>query len=583
MTPERGSALYRRLLSYVLPHGAIFGLALIGLAVVAATEMGFAAWLRPMIDALFVEPDRERARLIPLLLIALFLVRGIASFTANYGMTLVGRRVVLALRAALFEQLLRLPAAFYDRNASGPLVSRITYDVEQVAQASTNAVTILVRDTLTVVFLLGYMFWLSPPLAALFLVVGPVVGLLVRLISDRFRAVSRRIQDNMGELTQLTRETVDGQRMVKAFGGQAQEAQRFGKANRKNFQLQMKRAATSAASVPVVQLVAATSLAGVILLASQESVLVRVRVSDFMSFIAAMLLLMPPLKRLTRVTNSIQTGIAAAESLFGLLDRPRERDSGNQRIGRARGQLAYHQVSFRYPRDSEPVLEDISFSVEPGETVALVGRSGTGKTTLVHLLTRFYDPDRGQVCLDGRDVRDYRLEDLRRQIALVGQDALLFHDSIRANIAYGDQAGASDAAIREAARAAHALTFIEELPQGFDTSVGEGGGLLSGGQRQRIAIARALLKDAPVLVLDEATSSLDAESERAIQAALETLMQGRTTLVIAHRLSTVERADRILVLDRGRIAETGTHRELLSRDGEYAGLYRLQFGDPAVA
>lgn len=577
---RQGAELYRRLIRYAAPHWPLFALATIGMVVVAASEAGFAALLKPMMDSNFVDRDPDVIRMIPFLMIGLFVVRGLASFVAEYGMTWVGRQVIQKLRREIFARLLYLPTDFFDRNAAGQLVSKLTFDVEQVAQATTNAITILIRDTLTVIFLLAYMFWISGWLSLLFIVVGPVIAVLVRFISGRFRRIGTRIQGSMGDVTQITEEIIDGQRIVKAFGGQEYEAGQFETINRNNFRLQMKRTVTSAASVPVVQLVAASALAVVIYLATRESMLETVSVGDFVSFIAAMLLLLPPLKRLTKVTQSVQTGIAAADSIFTLLDTDIETDRGRLSIEHARGEIEYRKLGFAYSADKGAVLSDIDLRVEPGQTIAFVGRSGSGKSTLVNLLARFYEPGQGAIFLDGHDVRDYRLKDLRAQIAMVGQEVILFNDTVARNIAYGFRDDASREDVRAAARAAHALDFIEQLPHGFDTLVGERGLLLSGGQRQRIAIARALLKDAPILILDEATSALDTESERAIQAALDTLMRDRTTLVIAHRLSTVEKADRILVLDQGRVVESGSHGELLARDGHYAALYRMQFHEP---
>ncbi len=574
-----GAILYRRLLRYAFPYWKYFLFSILAMGVVAATEAGFAAWLKPMIDSIFVDRQPETTKWIALGLVGIFIIRGTASFIAEYGMSWVGREVIQKLRMEMFTHLLQLPARYFDHSTTGKLVSKVTYDVEQVSRASTNAITILVRDSLTVLFLLGYMFWISGWLAMLFLGVGPVIGLLVRYISTRFRRISRNIQDSMGEVTQTAEEVIEGQRIVKSFGGQAYEAERFARINRRNFQQQMKQTITSALSVPVVQLVAACMLALVIYLAAMDTVVNTITEGAFVSFIAALLLLLPPLKRLTNVTQSIQAGVAAADSIFTLLDTATERDDGSLHIARAIGDIEYRNVSFRYGDDKAPVLQDISFTVASGETVALVGRSGSGKSTLVNLLARFYDPTSGSILLDGRDLHEYHLKDLRAQTAVVGQEVMLFNDTLERNIAYGFSAGADHEAIIEAARAAHALEFIEAMPEGLNTQVGERGVLLSGGQRQRIAIARALLKDAPVLILDEATSALDTESERAIQDALEVLMRNRTTLVIAHRLSTVEKADRILVLDGGRIVESGSHRELLAHEGHYAALHRMQFRD----
>jgi subfamily B ATP-binding cassette protein MsbA len=413
----------------------------------------------------------------------------------------------------------------------------------------------------------------------LFLVVGPVLIGLIRYISRRFRRISRNIQDSMGELTQFSEEVIHGQRLVKSFNGEAWQEELFEQVNERNRRLHMKMAAAIGASTPIIQLISACILALLVYLATLESLKSQISVGSFMSFIAAMLLLMQPMKRLTNINASIQRGLAAARSLFEVLDQPAEADRGTVPIQQARGAIEFCDVGFCYDPAKGDVLHDISFSIDPGQSVALVGRSGSGKSTLAHLLMRFYDPQHGAIYLDGEDIRNYRLADLRRQIAIVGQDVTLFNDSIRHNIAYGSGGEASLEAVVASAEAAHAMPFIRELPQGLETRIGDRGVMLSGGQRQRLAIARAMLKNAPILILDEATSALDSESERAIQGALEQLMRGRTSLVIAHRLSTVQRVDRILVVEEGRIVESGTHGELLERQGLYADLYRMQFRD----
>ncbi|RRQ20610.1 lipid A export permease/ATP-binding protein MsbA [Thiohalobacter thiocyanaticus] len=570
---------YRRLLAYVRPYWKPFLLASLVMAVYGSTDAMFAALMKPMLDEGFVARDPDMIRLVPLLLILLFVFRGLTGFASNYGMNWVGRRVIETLRGELFRKLVRLPVAFYDRSTTGDLVARLIYHVEQVAQASTNAVTILIRDSFTVLFLLAWMFLINGWLAGLFVIIGPVMAVLIRSVSRRLREVNRRIQDSMGDVTHLAEEAVTGQRVIKAFGGEAVEVAAFDAVNKKNRSLQMKMIATSTLSVQLVQLLGAITFALVIWLATRHPAADAISAGDFVSFITAMMLLMPPLKRLTSVNASLQRGIAAASSLFGLLDTAPEADTGTHECRRAQGRLAFEDVRFRYDTGQPPVLDGVSFTIEPGQTVAVVGRSGSGKSTLANLIPRFYEPESGRIRLDGVGLHDYRLADLRRQIALVGQEVVLFNDTVARNIAYGQSEGAPREAIERAAELASAMDFIRELPQGLDTPVGEHGAMLSGGQRQRIAIARALLKDAPLLILDEATSALDTESERAIQAALERLMQGRTTLVIAHRLSTVERADCILVLDQGRVVEAGRHEELLAREGHYAGLYRLQFSD----
>lgn len=578
-SPLSGWTLYRRLLRYALPHWKIFGIAIVAMAAFAMTDTGFAALMQPMLDESFVARDPQLVRLIPILLIGLFVVRGATGFVCDYGMMWVGRRIVQQLREEMFRHLLRLPVAYYDAASTGKLTARLIYHVEQVAQASTSSLTILIRDTLTIIFLVAWMFYVSGWLAALFLVTAPAMAALVRHISGRFRQINRRLQNSMADVTQVAEEVIEGHRIVKTFAGETAETRKFDAINNKNRTLQMKLTATSAASTPIVQLIAASTLAIVIYLATREDIAETISPGEFVSFLAAMLLLLPPLKRLTTVNAALQKGIAAAESIFELLDSETERDRGTRALQRSRGEVEYRAVGFRYAGGRTPVFCQLSFRINPGETVALVGRSGCGKTTIAHLLARFYDPQEGCILLDGRDIRDYRLTDLRNQIGLVGQDVCLFNDSIAHNIAYGQLENACREDIIRAAEAAHAMDFIRELPQGLDTVVGQRGIRLSGGQRQRIAIARALLKNAPILILDEATAALDSESERGVQAGLARLMHQRTTLVIAHRLSTVEHADCILVLDRGTIIESGRHAELLAQNGQYAALYRLQFRD----
>ena len=575
-------ATYRRLLGYAMPHWKLFLLSSLTMAVYAATDTGFAALLKPMLDESFIARDPDAMRNIPLLLMGLFLLRGITGFISSYGMNWVGRQVIQTLRGEMFAKLLRLPNQYYDMHPTGQLVAKLIYNVEQVAQASTNAVTIILRDSLTVVFLLAWMFYLSGWLSMLFLVVGPVLAVLTRYVTRRYRKISKRIQDSMADVTEIASEAIEGHKVVKAFGAQAFEQRHFDQTNRKNAALQMKHIATNAAAVPTTQFLAASVLAGVIYLATLDPMMDKISAGDFVSFIGAMMLLMPCLKRLSTVNASLQRGIAAAEGIFALLDEQPEPDTGVRALPRAGGAVEFRNVVFRYRPEQPPVLQDLSFTMRPGQMIALVGRSGSGKSTLAGLLPRFYDVQQGSVLLDGVDLRDYRLADLREQIALVSQDVVLFNDTVADNIAYG-RPGTGRADIERAAAAAHALDFIRQLPEGFDTVVGEKGVLLSGGQRQRVAIARALLKDAPILILDEATSALDTESERAIQAALETLMQGRTTLVIAHRLSTVEKADQILVMEEGRIVEAGRHAELLAKEGRYAALYRMQFRDTGAS
>ena len=575
--------VYRRLLRYSLAHWPMFLGAVAGMVLFALSETAFAWLMKPLLDGSFVERDPGIIRWMPPLVLGLFLLRGAAAFLSDYYMADVGQRVIKTIRTELFDHFLRLPTAFYDRNASGQLLSSLTFNVDQVANAATQAVTVMIRDSLKVVGFMALMFYLNARLAIFALLITPVIALLIRWIRKRFRRISTRIQHSMGELTTASEEMIKGQRLAKVFGAQDYEARRFEQVNERNRQLLMKRALTQAASNPVVQLVAAVPMAGIVYVATNASISGAMTPGAFAAFLGGMVGLLNPLKQLTTVNATLQRGIAAAGSIFALLEVAGEADTGRHAAGRVRGEIAFEGVRLSYDPAKGEVLKGIDLAVAPGQTVALVGRSGSGKTSLVNLLPRFYEAQAGRILIDGVDLRDYRLRDLRRQIAVVGQEVILFNDSVAANIAYGEDPRVVMPRIEAAARAAHAWEFIEKLPQGLWTPVGQHGVLLSGGQRQRLAIARALFKDAPILILDEATSALDTESERHIQAAFEVLMRGRTTLVIAHRLSTITRADCIVVMQDGRIVEQGTHVRLLAENGPYAELYRLQFNDMEAA
>ena len=572
-----GTGVYTRLLRYSMDYWRMFLLAVVGMSVYAVTETGFAAMIKPLLDESFVERDPDYIRMMPLAILGIFIVRGLASFTSDYCMASVSRRVIKTLRTQVFRRFLTLPTRYYDRNSSGVLLSKLTYDIEQVANSTSQVLTVLVRDGLTILGLMAYMFWVNFRLSIFILVVGPLIATMIRLVSRHFRRYSARIQRSMGDVTRVAEQVLEGHKVVKVFMGERREAQGFEAVNERNRRLHMKLVATKGGSAPIIQLIAASGLAGVIYVATMETSAQTVTVGDFGSFLSAMLLLMTPLKRLTNINAPIQQGIAAGQSIFSLLDQPAEDEGGDIAIDRARGDVCYRRVGFVYSQDKGAVLQDIDLEIPAGQRLAIVGRSGSGKTTLVNLLPRFYDPTSGRILLDGNDLRDYRLTDLRRQISLVSQEVKLFNDSIRNNIAYGAMSEAPEELVEEAAEGAHVMEFTRALPEGLDTRVGDRGVLLSGGQRQRIAIARAILKDAPILILDEATSALDTEAERHIQAAMETLMKNRTTLVIAHRLSTIENADRIVVMEKGRIVESGTHGELLSRGGHYSALHRMQF------
>jgi len=569
--------IYQRLLSYVKPYWMAFGAAILSMAVFAGTEVGLAALMKPLMDGSFVNRDAETIKLIPLLLIGLFIIRGVANFITSYGLGWVARNVIKKLRSEMFERLITLPASFYDQSTSGQLMSKLLYDVEQVANATTDAVLTLIRDSLTVVGLLAWMVYLNGMLSLIILLTVPLIALLVYKISSRFRTISKTIQNSMGDVGHISNEIIEGQREVKTFGSQQYEMQRFDKVNQQNRRQRMKMITTDAISQPLIQLISVLGLSGVIYLATLPEMLEKISVGSFISFITAMFMILTPLKRLTKINSKLQTGIAAAQSIFSLLDQQPESDSGTKSIARSQGDIQYKNIAFSYKEDNGNVLNDISFHAKPGQTIAFVGHSGSGKTTLVSLLARFYPLSKGQILIDGIDINELKLSALREQLSLVNQQVILFNDTIANNITYGQKEHINNERIIEAAKAAHAWEFIEQLPDGLATQVGQNGVLLSGGQRQRLAIARALLRNAPILILDEATASLDSEAERHIQSALETLMTQRTTLVIAHRLSTIEKADQIIVMHAGQIIETGTHAELIAKGKHYAELHRLQF------
>lgn len=569
--------LYKRLLRYVKPYWPAFTAVVLTMVVYAATETGVAALMKPLMDGSFVERDPQTIKLIPFVIIGLFIIRGLADFFTTYGLGWISRNVIKTLREEMFNKLLVLPASFYDHSTSGQLMSKLLYDVEQVASAATDAVLTIIRDSLTIIGLLAWMFYLNGFLSLFILVTVPFIALLVYFVSIRFRRISKNIQNSMGNVSHVSGEIIEGHREIKTFGGQDYESKRFDKVNQGNRRQQMKKIATDAISQPLTALIAAVGLSLVIYIATLPEMLEEITVGGFISFITAMMMLLTPLKRLTKVNAKLQAGVAAAESIFNLLDEHPEVDDGKLSLDRAKGHIKYHDVSFSYSENKGKVLNHVSFEAKPGQTVAFVGHSGSGKTTLVSLLARFYNINNGQISVDGQDIQQLKLTDLRRQMSLVNQQVVLFNDTIANNISYGQPGKVSDETIIEAAKSAHAWDFIQRLPEGLQTQVGENGVLLSGGQRQRLAIARALLRDAPILILDEATSALDSEAERHIQAALETLMQQRTTLVIAHRLSTIEKADLIVVMHNGEILETGTHAELLAKGKYYAELHRLQF------
>ena len=575
--PEGAVQTYKRLLTYLRPHKAMFAVGVLGMTIFAATDAAWAAFVKFFLDGTFVQKDPRMVSIVPFALIGLFLMRGVGDFLQTYCPGFVGRKIVKTLRAEIFDCYVNLPIAYFDQNASGVLLSKLTYNTEQVATATTDSVTVFIRDTLTIIGLISYLLYMNWKLTLFSLIVGPLVGVLIRRINLLFRRYSKRIQNSMGDVTRVAKEAIEAPRVIRVFNAQEYEAGLFDKVIEHNRRSHMRLMMTKGMSNPIVQTIAAVGLAGVLYLATLDAIHGKMTVGEFTSFIAALMLITAPLRRLVNVAGPLQQGIAAAQSIFEVLDSPREPAGGDRPIERATGEVEYRDARFRYPSGAEDVLHGVSFTIRAGQTVAIVGRSGSGKSTIVGLLPRFYDVTGGAVMLDGHDIREYSLKSLRAQMSLVSQDVVLFNDTIRSNIAFGYPA--SNEQIEAAARAARVNEFADQMPNGLDTEVGDRGTLLSGGQRQRIAIARALLRNTPILILDEATSALDTETERQIQEQLEGLMKDRTTLVIAHRLSTVEKADRILVMEGGRLIETGTHEELLVRNGQYAVLYRMQFNE----
>ena len=570
--------VYKRLLRYAKPYIAVYLIGVLGMILFAATDASLGLFVRYVFKESFILSNPDSVWLIPAGVVGLFALRGIGDYVGNYFPSYVGRQVIKGLRRDVFAHYLRLPTAFLDREKSGNLLSKLTFNVELVAAAATSASIALIREPLTIAFLIATLFYLNWRLALFCIAAGPLIGWLMQTINRSFRRYSGRIQNSMGDITRVAKEAIDAHRLIKIFNAEEHQTLRFEQANEQNRASNMKLARAQSISNPVIQFIASLALAGVLYVALGQILARHMVFSDLMGFLTAALMVPAPLRRLVNVTGPLQQGIAAGESVFGLLDQPTEGAGGPRTIERARGEIEFRNVSFEYADEKGGVLHDVSFHVSPGETVAIVGRSGSGKTTLVSLVPRFYDVQQGAVLLDGVDVREYRLTDLRSQVSLVSQEVVLFNDTIRNNIAF-NATTKTDAEVEEAARAANVLEFVAQQPLGFETPLADRGQNLSGGQRQRISIARALLKNSPVLVLDEATAALDNESERRVQQELALLMRGRTTLVIAHRLSTVENADRIIVLDRGRIVETGTHQQLLALGGLYASLHGTQFNE----
>ncbi|MAP11267.1 MAG: lipid A export permease/ATP-binding protein MsbA [Gammaproteobacteria bacterium] len=569
--------LYRRLLSYVVPYWRTFALALLAMVVLALTEPAIPALLKPLLDGSFVERDLDAVYQIAGLLVVVFIIRGASSYLSALALAWVSGRLVMDLRTRMVDKLLTVPTRYGEAHPSGVLISRITFDANQVMEAGTYVLTVLVKDSLAIIGLLAWMAWIDWQLTLVALFAAPFVAMVVMHFSKRLRSTSTGLQTSMGEVTQVVEEVLGGQKVIRVFGGQDYERRRFRRVANAARLFHLKYISAGSATAPIAQLLASLALAAVIVMAAQHAAEGTLTVGGFVSFFTAMAAIFSPLKRLTNVNSRLQKGLAAAKSVFAMIDEISEADNGTRTLDKPRGHVELKDVSFVYPDSDEVVLNNVNLTVTPGETVALVGPSGGGKTTLTHLIPRFHEASEGRVLLDGVDVRELTLQSLREQIALVSQEIVLFDDTVAANIAYGRRETTPQAEIIAAAESAHAMDFIRSLPQGLETRIGENGVRLSGGQRQRIAVARAFLKRAPVLIMDEATSALDNVSERHVQEALDALRNGRTTLIVAHRLSTVERADRILVMAEGQIVEQGTHVELLERSSLYAGLYHFQF------
>ena len=578
-TSFRSTDIYARLLGHVRPYWRVFALAIGGMLALAATAWMLPALLKHLIDEEFKQSAADGSLTIPLFLIGLFFLRGVLSYVSTVSLAWISHRTVMDLRDSMFRNLIDLPSLFFDHRPPGELISKFTFDVTQVSHATTRVLTVLVKDSAVIIALLVYLFYLNWRLAALLLVLAPPVAFVVYRVSQRMREKSRQLQGSIGHLNQIAEEGIRGQREIKIYAGHELETGRFWRAINSTRQLQMKVIGISAATVPIIQLLVAFGIAAMIVLALRESASGLMTRGDFVAFVTATALLLPPTKRLTGVNEFLQRGLAAAESVFALMDEPQESTAGDLQLDPVDGAIEFRDVSVRYA--DRLVLQDINLKIRAGESVALVGPSGGGKTTLLDLVARFYQAERGEVLIDGHPIGDIELNCLRQAIAYVGEDVILFDDTIANNIAYGTLRDAPAAKVRAAADAAFVTPFANELSDGLDSTIGANGARLSGGQRQRIAIARALLKDAPILILDEATSALDTVSERQIQTALGSIRAGRTSLIIAHRLSTVEAVDRIVVIEDGRIVETGTHSELLKRNGAYARLAELQ--DAGVA
>ncbi len=577
---QSATQIYKRLLTYVGDFKWVAVLSVFGMLGYSAMDALFVDLMKPFIDEGLTRRNADVLGMAPYIVMALVLARGVFNFVSTYSLSYVGSQVVRSLRQQLFEHMLHLPVSFHDQHSSGELISKITFDTEQVQQAITKALMVLVREGAYVAFLLVVMFRASWKLSLIFLLITPLVAVIVGVVSKRFRKISRNIQTAMGDVTRCSEQMLSGHKVIHGFGGQSQEVGRFGEVNNRNRQQRIKMDATKALSVSVIQILAASAMAVILMVISMPSMINTITSGTFVALISSMMLMLRPLKQLANVNSELQRGISAAQSIFAILDTEREKDTGTLALDHAKGEIAVSHLSFAYPGKEEPVLKDLSLNIAAGQTIALVGRSGSGKSTLSNLLPRYYETAQsGAITLDGLPIEAYRLTDLRRQFAIVSQQVVLFNDTIANNICYGLEQPLDEAALIEVAKKAHVWEFVKDLPEGLNTQVGENGVMLSGGQRQRIAIARAIVKDAPVLILDEATSALDTESERLIQLALDELMQDKTCIIIAHRLSTIENVDCIYVIDQGKVVECGDHATLLAKDGSYAMLRKMQAGE----
>lgn len=572
---------FKRLWPMISPFKLGIIVAMVAMILNAAADAYLITMLKPLIDEGFgSNADRNFLKIMAFIVVGLIFARGMTSFVSSYCLAWVSGKVVMTMRQKVFKHLMFMPVTFFDQNSSGKLLSRITYDSEQIAGSSASALQSVVREGVYIIFLVATMFYYSWRLSLVLFLIGPLIAILIRVVSKRFRKLSRSMQESMGSMTESAEQMLRGHKVVLSFGGQQVEEERFNHTSNDMRRKGMKMMAATAISDPIIQVIASLALAVVLFVSGSPEIMGEtLTAGEFAAVIGALMGILRPLKTLTNVNAQFQRGMAACQTLFTLFDLPTEKDEGTHQVERAKGDIRFENVTFTYFGKEQPALKNISFDLPAGKTLALVGRSGSGKSTIANLITRFYEIDSGKITLDGVSISDYTLNNLREQCAIVSQQVHLFNDTVANNIAYAAKDKFSREQIIEAAKAAYAMEFIEKMPQGLDTIIGENGVNLSGGQRQRLAIARALLRNSPVLVLDEATSALDTESERAIQAALDELQKDRTVLVIAHRLSTIEKADEILVVDHGEIIERGSHQALLEKDGAYKQLHSLQFGE----